>query len=418
MICQNCQSANRQQAKFCKRCGFWLAPNCPFCNAVLPESALFCDQCGRQINSQTAIASQLSLVSPPAPSVASPTAVAEPSQPAPVVPRPASSAGPAPARPSASAQAASPSAAPPVVDSQLQQYIPKELMRKLDAARASGEMVGERRVVTMMFCDVKGSTAAAERLDPEDWTEIINGAFEYMIKPVYRYEGTVARLMGDAILAFFGAPIAHEDDPQRAILAGLEIVTGIQPYRAQIKGRHGIDFDVRVGINTGLVVVGAVGSDLRMEYTALGDAINLAARMEQTATPGTVQIAHDTYKLVKPLFEFEELGGVHVKGKTEPVPAYRALGRKVIAGRLRGIEGLHADLVGREAEVMALRGVIASLEHGVGGIVCVLSEAGMGKSRLIAELRRDVPVERVGDDPPGRLHWHETASLSYESNQP
>jgi len=126
-------------------------------------------------------------------------------------------------------------------------------------------MVGERRVVTMLFCDVKGSTSAAEQMDPEEWGEIINGAFEFMIRPVYRYEGMVARLMGDAILAFFGAPIAHEDDPQRAILAGLDILTEIQPYRAQIQERYGLDFDVRIGINTGLVVVGAVGSDLRME---------------------------------------------------------------------------------------------------------------------------------------------------------
>jgi class 3 adenylate cyclase len=136
-------------------------------------------------------------------------------------------------------------------------------MKKLQAARDKGGMVGERRVVTMLFCDLKGSTAAAEGLDPEDWTEIMNGAFAQMIKPVYQYEGTIARLMGDALLAFFGAPIAHEDDPRRAILAGLDIVEAIKPYREQIREKYGVDFDIRVGINTGLVVVGAVGSDLR-----------------------------------------------------------------------------------------------------------------------------------------------------------
>jgi class 3 adenylate cyclase len=174
-------------------------------------------------------------------------------------------------------------------------------------------MVGERRVVTMLFCDVIGSTAAAERLDPEEWTEIINGAFEHMIRPVYKYEGIVAHLMGDAILAFFGAPITHEDDPQRAVLSGLDIVAAIKPYREQINERYGIEFNVRVGINTGLVVVGAVGSDLRMEYTALGDAINLAARMEQTALPRNRPDPHDTYKLIKSLFEFEDLGGIEVR---------------------------------------------------------------------------------------------------------
>ena len=162
-------------------------------------------------------------------------------------------------------------------------------------------MQGERRTVTMLFCDVQGSTAAAEKLDPEEWAEIINGAFEHLIEPVYRYEGTLARLMGDAILAFFGAPIAHEDDPQRAVMAGLEIIEGIAPYREEVKSKWGLDFDVRIGINTGLVVVGEVGSDLRVEYTALGDAINLAARMEQTARPGTVQISGDTHRLIAPL---------------------------------------------------------------------------------------------------------------------
>ncbi len=147
-------------------------------------------------------------------------------------------------------------------------------------------MEGQRRVVTMLFCDVHGSTEIASHLDPEEWAGIINGAFECMIPPVYHYEGTVARLMGDGILAFFGAPIAHEDDPQRAVLAGLEILDNFVRYKDQVAAQWEIGIDVRVGINTGLVVVGAVGSDLQVEYSALGDAINIAARMEQTRAPG------------------------------------------------------------------------------------------------------------------------------------
>ncbi|HJW91524.1 MAG TPA: adenylate/guanylate cyclase domain-containing protein [Anaerolineales bacterium] len=273
-------------------------------------------------------------------------------------------------------------------------------------------MIGERRVVTMLFCDVSGSTAAAEQMDPEEWGEVINAAFEFMIQPVYKYEGTVARLMGDGILAFFGAPIAHEDDAQRAVLAGLDIVEGIKPYREQIQQRYGLDMDVRVGINTGLVVVGAVGSDLRMEYSALGDAINLAARMEQTAAPGTVQVAQNTYKLVKTLFDFEELGGIEVKGKHEPVEAYRVLGRKILARRARGIEGLYAEMVGREVEMSALRNVTTYLKQGVGRIVCILGEAGLGKSRLVSETYQ-VFRELIGEDG----NWYETSSLSYETNQ-
>ena len=224
----------------------------------------------------------------------------------------------------------------------LGQYLPPELVAKLEAARTQGgtQRAGERRVITMLFCDVKGSTAAAEKVDPEVWTDIMNGAFERMIAPIYKYEGTVPRLMGDAILAFFGAPIAHEDDPQRVVWAGLDIQAGMKPYVEEMKRIHGLDFGLRVGINTGLVVVGEIGSDLRMEYTAIGDAINMAARMEQTAAPGTVQITEETHKLIAPLFDFEPLGGIEVKGKAEPVTAYRVIGRVAEPGHFARAGGL------------------------------------------------------------------------------
>lgn len=183
-------------------------------------------------------------------------------------------------------------------------------------------LAGERRVVTILFSDVKGSTAMAEHLDPEDWAEIMNEAFDYLTKPIIRYGGTVARLMGDAILAFFGAPSAHEDDPLRAVLAGLDIVSGMQSFREQVSAEYDLEFNVRVGINTGEVVVGEMGSALAGEYTAMGDAVNLAARMEQTAKPGTVQITGETYRIVAPWVDVESLGGIEAKGKSEPVPAY------------------------------------------------------------------------------------------------
>ena len=393
--CSNCHTENRAEARFCKRCGFWLLPNCPFCNTILPEAALFCDYCGRQLNPQS--------IEPRAFVPAVPTQSHQTVPTLGVTRNEAKS--PEPIRSFSASQA-------PAVKSELHQYIPRELMKKLEAAQDQGGMVGERRVVTMLFCDLKGSTAAAEQLDPEDWTEIMNGAFAQMIKPVYHYEGTIARLMGDALLAFFGAPIAHEDDPRRAILAGLDIVEAIRPYREQIRGRYGIEFDVRVGINTGLVVVGAVGSDLRMEYSALGDAINLAARMEQTADPGTVRIAHDTHKLVKNLFEFKALGGVEVKGKSEPVLAYQALGRKFESGRTRGIEGLYVKMVGREAELLILREVMADLRQGLGRIISILGEAGLGKTRLISESHE--VFKSLGNT---QAVWVETISLSYETNQ-
>ncbi|HZD10889.1 MAG TPA: adenylate/guanylate cyclase domain-containing protein, partial [Candidatus Binatia bacterium] len=424
------QTTNAEDANFCMNCGRRISLLCARCSRRVPSHARFCDGCGYALVGQE----QATIVSRPA----ADELLAEPDAVQAFTPdggrrAPAVEVDVAPlsveaslvdetALPVAELQGSRTAEHPAdregveqpaaAAESPLSQYIPRALMRKLDAARSSGDMVGERRVVTMLFCDVKGSTAAAEQLDPEEWTEIINGAFEHMIKPVYIYEGTVARLMGDGILAFFGAPLAHEDDPQRAVLAGLDIVAVMAPYREQIRQEWGIDFDVRVGINTGLVVVGAVGSDLRMEYTALGDAINLAARMEQTAVPGTVQIAYDTYKLVKPLFEFEELGSVEVKGKAEPVRAYRVLERKSASGRVRGIEGLHAQMVGREVELRTMQGVVSDVKQGVGRIVCVLGEAGLGKSRLVNETRA------YFDELPGpTCNWYESASLSYESNQ-
>ncbi|RPJ18780.1 MAG: zinc-ribbon domain-containing protein, partial [Chloroflexi bacterium] len=270
----------------------------------------------------------------------------------------------------------------------LDKFLPRELLTKFEAARKHEAMVGERRVITMLFCDVKGSTAAAEKVDPEIWTEIMNGIFEYMIRPIYKYEGTVARLMGDAILAFFGAPIAHEDDPRRAVLAALEIQEGIKEYVEDILGKHGLEFGLRVGINTGLVVVGAIGSDLRMEYTAIGDAINLAARMEQTAAPGTIQISEETYKLIAPFFDCQALGEVEVKGKAAPIKTYRPLALKKNPGHLRGLEGLSSPLVGREAQLALLNGQLEQLRIGAGSFVTVIGEAGLGKSTLIAELKK------------------------------
>ncbi len=275
-----------------------------------------------------------------------------------------------------------------VKNQSLDKFIPRELMTKIEAARAHDAMVGERRVITMLFCDVKGSTAAAEKVDPEIWSDIMNGIFEYMIRPIYKYEGTVPRLMGDAILAFFGAPIAHEDDPQRALLAGLEIQDGIKEYIEETRLKHGLEFGLRVGINTGLVVVGPIGSDLRMEYTAIGDAINLAARMEQTAVPGTIQISDETYKLVAPFFDFEALGEVEVKGKATPIKTYRPLALKKTPGHLRGLAGLSSPLVGREAQLALLNQQLQELKIGAGSFVAVMGEAGLGKSTLVAELKK------------------------------
>lgn len=285
----------------------------------------------------------------------------------------------------------------------MQRLMPREFAERLLAAR--GHVQGERRRVTILFSDVTGSTSIAEGLDPEDVMEIMGGAFDFLIEPVYRYEGTLARLMGDAVLAFFGAPITHEDDPERACRAALEIVKGARHYAARMEQERGIEgFNVRVGINTGLVVVGQVGSDLRVEYTAMGDAVNLAARMEAAAEPGTILIAQDTHKLIAPRFETESLGRIAVRGKAEPVPVYRLLRARPAPARLWGVAGLDSPVVGRQAEFDALEATIERLEAGVGGIVTIVGEAGIGKSRMVAELRKQVPAA---------FHWVEGRCLSY-----
>jgi len=282
----------------------------------------------------------------------------------------------------------------------------------------SREPTSERRVVTILFCDVKGSTNLAEQVDPETWTEVMGGAFRYLVGAVERYDGTIGRLMGDGILAFFGAPLAHEDDPLRAVRSGLDMIQDLRPYQEQARQRltaAGVqvgvdDFEVRVGINTGLVVVGAVGTQSGSEYTAMGDAVNLAARMEQSAAPGTVLVSHDTYRLVASSVEAEPLGEVPVKGKREPVRVYRVTTIAQISDHGRGLVSSTAVLTGRDREMTQLSWALADLVTGNGGMVCLMGEAGIGKSRLVAELKAD---GRAGD-----CRWLEASSLSFEQGQP
>ncbi len=277
----------------------------------------------------------------------------------------------------------------------------------------------ERRIVTVLFCDVVSSTALASQLDPEDWAEIMEEVFPALIAPVEKYGGTVARLMGDAILAFFGAPQAHEDDPQRAILAGLDITRVIQPMRDRFARRYGLDFNVRVGINTGLVVMGEFGLGRAYEYTAMGDAINLASRMEQTAEPGTVQISQDTYRLVEHVVLAESLGGIEVKGKTEPVVAYRVLGMRSMPERHRGIAGTIARLSGRDEIVATLEQSIQELRAGRGQIISLIGEPGLGKSRLIDEMQRFWQSGNMAESSEAVQEiWLEDQALSYEAMEP
>ena len=273
---------------------------------------------------------------------------------------------------------------------------------------------GERKLVTVLFADVVGSTAMGERLDPELVTEVMNGAFAFMNRAVDHYGGTVSRLMGDAILAIFGAPNAHEDDPERAIRAGLEIQAAAQAYAATVKRQYAVEFNVRIGIHTGLAVLDQVGDRIRTEYTAMGDTPNVAARMQSAATPGTVLVSADTHRLAQHMFDFETRGPLAVKGKSAPIEAWQVSGLRAAPGSARGLEGLRAPLVGREAELGRLRQRLAALRPGEpGGWVTLSGEAGLGKSRLVAKLRQALADPAQSPQSPTGLNWLEGHCTSY-----
>lgn len=293
------------------------------------------------------------------------------------------------------------------------QDLPRDAPRTPAEPRTGSALLkGERRVVTVLFADVVNSTGMAEALDPEDWTEIMNGGFEQMTAPIHRYEGTVGRLMGDGLLAFFGAPSSHEDDPQRAVLAALDMIEAIRGYGRQVRLQHGLDFEVRIGINTGPVVVADVGSLAINEHTAMGDAVNVAARMQSAADPGTIQISAETNRLVSPVFSTKALGAIALKGKTEPVPAFRVIGLSAQPTSLRALGSARAPLIGRGAELDRLKEAVDQVRQGRGQVVCLIGEAGLGKSRLVSELHHywteSAPVGR----------WELMYGIPYDASRP
>jgi len=296
----------------------------------------------------------------------------------------------------------------PAQRTQIAAAVPSSLADKMRAA----PVTGERKPVTAVFVDVVGSTSLAESMDPEEWIGIMNRAFDLMSRAVYEFEGTIASLIGDGMLAFFGAPVAHEDDPERAALAALAMVDAIAEYRSYLAAARDIDFQIRVGINTGEVVVGNVGSDLRYEYSALGDTMNVAARMEAAAPAGGVLVTAETQRFIAARLRTEDRGEISVKGKSAPVRAFEVLGRKPVPDATRGIAGLTSEMVGRDAELGELARQLDALRAGKGGVAVISGEPGIGKSRLLAECRHDATAgERA-------ISYAEGQCLSYGHNLP
>ena len=268
-------------------------------------------------------------------------------------------------------------------------YTPQYLADRILSSRSALE--GERKQVTVLFCDLANSTPLAELLGPEAMHGLLDEFFELALSEVHRYEGTINQFLGDGFMALFGAPLAREDHARRAVLAALGIQRALEA-RATDKRPRVEELDVRMGLNTGLVVVGKIGDNLRMDYTAVGDTTHVASRLEQLAEPGSIVISENTYRLVRGYIRVEDLGELSVKGKTDPIRAYKVLGPGSRRSRLEGDDGAHnlTRFVGRDRELSVLRGVLGRVEAGQGQVVGIVGESGVGKSRLFHEFRQQL----------------------------
>jgi class 3 adenylate cyclase/tetratricopeptide (TPR) repeat protein len=329
MRCPRCDADTPDGARFCIECGTPLKPCCPQCGADTLPQAKFCAECGTPLTAQT-----------PAPP-----------------------------------------AAPP--ESPLR-YTPAYLAEKILTSRSALE--GERKQVTVLFADLKGSMELLADRDPEKARQLLDPVLERMMAAVHGYEGTVNQVMGDGIMALFGAPIAHEDHAVRACYAALAMQESIRRYTEEVRHAHGIEVQIRVGLNSGEVVVRAIGNDLHMDYSAIGQTTHLAARMEQLTPPGTIRLTAETLRLAEGFIQVNTLGSAPVKGLTEPVEIFELVGATAVHRRLQAMasRGL-TRFVGRQTEIATLRQALELAGTGHGQVLVVVGEPGVGKSRLVYE---------------------------------
>ena len=279
----------------------------------------------------------------------------------------------------------------PSIDySQPQSYTPKHLADKILTTRSSLE--GERKIVTVLFADVANYTAMSEKLDPEEVLQIMDGAFKIMMDETHKFEGTINQFTGDGIMAIFGAPVAHENHAQRACYTALSVQHKMAGYSEKIEREYGIDFKIRIGINSGPVIVSAIGDDLRMDYTAVGDTTNLASRMEGLAKPGKILVSGNTHKIVERYFDFNPIGKTEVKGKEEPQDIFELVKAGEVVTRIdESIAKGLTRFVGRRNSMTSLMNAYDLVTSGSGQVVGVVGEAGVGKSRLVLELQNRLP---------------------------
>jgi class 3 adenylate cyclase/tetratricopeptide (TPR) repeat protein len=329
MKCPNCEHENTVQAKFCEQCATPLGRACGNCGGAVSSAARFCPQCGSPLKP---VADD--------PRFASPTS-----------------------------------------------YTPQHLADKIRAARATLE--GERKQVTVLFADIKGSMELFAERDAEAAQKIFDPVLERMIEAVHHYEGTVNRIMGDGIMALFGAPIAHEDHAVRACYAALRMQETVKQYADEVQRSHEVGVTIRVGLNSGEIVVCGIGNDLHLEYTVVGQTANLAARLEQMARPGSILTTADTFQLAEGYIAMEPLGPVSVKGLPNPVQIYEMTGAGEARTRLQVSAGRGLTrFVGRDVELEQLQRVQQLARQGHGHVVAIVGEAGVGKSRLVHEFVR------------------------------
>jgi len=331
MGCAACGAENPVGAKFCAECGVRQPRRCPSCNHDVGATAKFCLECGERLEAG---------------------------------PKP----GPAPSAPIAP-----------------QSYTPRHLAEKILASRHA--LVGERKQVTVLFTDLVGSTELIRDLDPEIAQHLLDGAVTRMMDAIHRYEGTVCRLLGDGLMALFGAPIAHEDHGLRACYAALALQSSMRTYAAEVRREHGLGIEARVGLNSGEVIVRLISDDLHMDYTAMGQTVHLASRMEQAAKPGGIALTPDTLALTRDHVETRSLGPLMIKGLSSPMEGFELFGigprrTRLQAAALRGL----TQFVGRQSELLSILTVLDRAANGHGQVVALVGEPGIGKSRLTWEV--------------------------------
>ena len=376
MQCARCGHAYAEAARFCERCGAALPLFCHACGAPNSHEAAFCSDCGVPLAPRQA------------------------------APHPTTSQE----EPTRTKDAAAPSApGRPTLPTPVHAAAPAYLVEKTLTTRTALE--GERKLITVLFADIADSSAFAQRVDPERLHELLGQVLQLVAEAVHRYEGTVNQYLGDGLMALFGAPIALEDHPLRAVQAALAIQETIRGYSAQFQREHGSELCLRVGINTGPVVVGRIGDDLRMDYTAVGNTTHLASRLQALADPGTILMSEATHRFVEGYVLCESLGPIEVRGQRGPVVTYRVTGRRRWRSRLEmsATRGL-TQLAGRRRELALLHDCLHRVESGHGQVVGVIGEPGVGKSRLLYELHASVSEER--------FDWLEGHCLTYGRTVP